>query len=66
MGDVTTGFLQIMHNGFALLGLAVAFVAIALIARPNLRQSGEEQLMGWLQARQEQVAVLVEAAPPEP
>ncbi len=66
VGDVTTGFLHIVHNGFALLGLAVAFVAIALIARPNLRQSGEEQLMGWLQARQEQVAVLVEAAPPEP
>lgn len=65
-GDVTTGFLHIVHNGFALLGLAVAFIAIALIARPNLRQSGEEQLMGWLQARQEQVAVLVEVAPPEP
>lgn len=66
VGDVTTGFLHIVHNGFALLGLAVAFIAIALIARPNLRQSGEEQLMGWLQARQEQVAVLVEVAPPEP
>ena len=66
VGDITTGFLHIVHNGFALLGLAVAFVAIALIARPNLRESGEEQLMGWLQARQEQVAVLVEAAPPEP
>ncbi|MBP6598568.1 MAG: lytic transglycosylase domain-containing protein [Giesbergeria sp.] len=64
--DVTNGFIHIVHNGFALLGLAVAFIAIALIARPNLRQSGEEQLMGWLQARQEQVAVLVEAAPPEP
>ena len=34
--------------------------------RRRLRESGEEQLMSWLQARQEQVAVLVEAAPPEP
>lgn len=65
-GDVTTGFLQLIHSSFALLGLAVAFAAITLIARPNLRQTGEEHLIGWLQARQEQVAVLIEAAPPEP
>lgn len=65
-GDVATGFLQITHNSFALLGLVVAFVAITLVARPNLRQTGEEQLIGWLQARQEQVAILVDAAPPEP
>ena len=50
--DVTEGFLEITHNSFALIGLAVAFVAIALTARPDLRQAGEERLMGWLQARQ--------------
>jgi soluble lytic murein transglycosylase-like protein len=50
--DVTEGFLEITHNSFALLGLAVAFVAIALTARPDLRQAGEAQLMDWLQARQ--------------
>lgn len=65
-GDVTAGFLQIIHSSFALLGLAVAFVAIALVAHPNLRQTGEEQLIGWLQARQEQVAVLVAPADLEP
>ncbi|WP_027996084.1 lytic transglycosylase domain-containing protein [Simplicispira psychrophila] len=65
-GDVTAGFLQIIHSSFALLGLAVAFVAIALVARPNLRQTGEEQLISWLQARQEQVAVLVTPAELEP
>lgn len=65
-GDVAAGFLQIIHSSFALLGLAVAFLAIALVARPNLRQTGEEQLIGWLQARQEQVAVLVEPALVEP
>jgi hypothetical protein len=54
--DVASGFLEVTHSGFALLGLAVAFAAIALTARPDLRQAGEEQLMGWLQARQ--VAVI--------
>lgn len=52
VADVTEGFLEITHNSFALIGLAVAFVVIALTARPDLRQAGEEQLMNWLQARQ--------------
>ena len=60
--DVTEGFLEITHNSFALLGLAVAFVAIALTARPDLRQAGEAQLMDWLQARQ--VALLGPLAEP--
>ncbi len=51
--DIVDGFLEITHSGFALLGLAVAFAAITLTARPDLRQAGEERLMGWLQARQE-------------
>ena len=63
--DVTEGFLQITHNSFALLGLAVAFVVITLTARPDLRQAGEAQLMDWLTSRQ--VALLgPQAAPLEP
>jgi soluble lytic murein transglycosylase-like protein len=50
--DVAQGFFEITHNGFALLGLAVAFSVITLTARPDLRQAGETKLMGWLQARQ--------------
>ncbi len=50
--DVAEGFFEITHNGFALLGLAVVFGVITLTARPDLRQTGEEKLMGWLQARQ--------------
>ena len=50
--DVADGFIEITHNGFALLGLAVAFAAILLISRPDLRHSGEAQLRDWLQARQ--------------
>ena len=60
--DVTDGFIEITHNGFALLGLAVAFAAIALFARPDLRHTGEAQLRDWLHARQ--VALL--GMPTEP
>jgi len=52
VADVTEGFLEITHNSFALIGLAVAFVILTLTARPDLRQAGEEQLMDWLQSRQ--------------
>lgn len=51
MSDVAEGFFEVTHNGFALLGLAIVFGVLALVARPDLRQSGEEQLMGWLQSR---------------
>lgn len=50
--DVAQGFFEITHNGFALLGLAVMFATITLVARPELRQAGELRLMGWLQNRQ--------------
>ena len=59
--DIADGFFEITHNGFALLGLAVVFSAITLTARPDLRQNGEEKLIGWLQERQ--VALL---GTPEP
>lgn len=59
--DIADGFFEITHNGFALLGLVVVFGAITLTARPDLRQTGEEKLIGWLQERQ--VAVL---GTPEP
>jgi soluble lytic murein transglycosylase-like protein len=50
--DIAQGFFEITHNGFALLGLAVMFAAITLTARPEIRQAGEVELMGWLQNRQ--------------
>ncbi|MBY4595455.1 lytic transglycosylase domain-containing protein [Ottowia caeni] len=51
-GDVAEGFFEIMHNGFALVGLAVVFCIIMLSTRPELRQQGEERLTSWLTARQ--------------
>lgn len=54
--------MEIIHSSVALIGLAVAFVAITLLARPDLRQTGEDQLMGWLQSRR---PVVVEVAAAE-
>ncbi len=50
--DIAQGFFEITHNGFALLGLAVVFGVITLIARPDLRDAGETKLTAWLQQRQ--------------
>lgn len=50
--NMTFGVFQITHNSFALLGLAVMFVIIALTARPELREIGEVKLFSWLQTRQ--------------
>jgi soluble lytic murein transglycosylase-like protein len=50
--DITQGFFEITHNGFALLGLAVMFAILTLTARPEIRLASEVQLMGWLQDRQ--------------
>jgi hypothetical protein len=49
--DITQGFFEITHNGFALLGLVVAFAVITMTARPDLREAGEVKLMAWLQER---------------
>ena len=51
--DIAQGFFDITHSGFAILGLVVVFAGITLVARPDLRQAGELELMGWLQERQE-------------
>lgn len=50
--QISQVFFATIHNSFALLGLLVLFATIALVARPELRQAGEVQLMGWLQDRQ--------------
>ena len=53
--DVAKGFVAITHNSLALIGVGVACTTLALAARPDLRQAGEEELMGWLQSRQTEV-----------
>ena len=66
--DIAHGLFEVTHNGFAMLGLAVVFVIVTLSVRPELRDLGEAELWGWLQARQislvgeEEVGEEVEAA----
>lgn len=59
LAAVTKGFFQLTHNSFALIGLAVLFAAMALVARPELRQIGEIKLFSWLQERQQEVSGMV-------
>ncbi len=58
--DIVDGFFEISHNSFAMLGLAVVFVAVTLVARPDLREAGETRLMALLLARQEATIGFVE------
>lgn len=58
--DIADGFFEISHNSFAMLGLAVVFVAVTLVARPDLREAGESRLMALLLERQEATIGFVE------
>ncbi len=49
--DTADGFFEIFHNGFAMIGLATAIVALVLLGRPDLRYAGETKLLSWLQVR---------------
>ena len=64
VSDIAQGFFEITHNGFALLGLVVAFAVITMTARPDLREAGELKLMAWLQERRvEMLGPQAEAEP---
>ncbi len=56
---VTKGIFDITHNSVALIGLAVLFAGVVLVARPELRQISEVTLFGWLQDRQVTVSGLL-------
>lgn len=48
--------IQTTRNGFALFGIAIACMLVAIAARPDIRSQGESQLREWLQSRQTQDA----------
>jgi soluble lytic murein transglycosylase-like protein len=49
--DTADGFFEIFHNGFAVIGLTTAILALVLLGRPDLRYAGETKLLTWLQVR---------------
>ncbi len=49
--DTADGFFEIFHNGFAVIGLTTAILALVLLGRPDLRYQGETKLLSWLQLR---------------
>ena len=50
--DTASGFFDIFHNGFAMLGLATAVLCMVLLGKPGLRHTTEAELLNWLQVRQ--------------
>jgi hypothetical protein len=56
LADAYRGFIDVSHNGLALLGTTILVVLVTLAARPDLRTSAEQQLLGWLLQRQEPTA----------
>lgn len=63
VSDVASGLFEVTHNGFAMLGLVVAFTAVMLTVRPEIRELGETRLIQWLQARHISLGMM--EAPPE-
>lgn len=68
LSDVGDGLLAVSHNSLALIGLAVLGGAVVLGGRADVRANLEEQMLSWLQNRQElrQVAVVEDQLADEP
>ncbi|WP_395699195.1 transglycosylase SLT domain-containing protein [Aquabacterium sp.] len=68
MRDVGAGLLEVSHNSLALLGLCVVAAAVFAGGRADVRDSIEQQALGWLLARQEArepVSPVTELAEPD-
>lgn len=54
--DVANGFMEVAHNGFALIGMILALGLTAMFFKPELRAHGESTLRSWLIEREVQTA----------
>jgi len=63
--DTADGFFEIFHNGFAVIGLTAAILALVILGRPDLRYEGETKLLSWLQVRHTVFTTDVATAPEE-
>ena len=59
--DAYQGFLDVSHNGMALLGTAIVVAVVTLVARADLRTDAEQQLLGWLLQRQDVAVMAIES-----
>ena len=57
LSDAYRGFVALTRNGMALLGAGLAALVITLAVKSDLRTDVEQQLLSWLQERQDSAVV---------
>lgn len=65
LSDAYRGFVALTRNGMALLGGGLAALVIALAVQSDLRTDLEQQLLSWLQERQDSIVEADATALPE-
>lgn len=55
LSDAYRGFVAVTHNGSAMLGVALAALALTLTVRTDLRTAAEQQVLDWLLDRHDAV-----------
>lgn len=65
LADAYRGFVAFTRNGMAVLGASLAALVITLAVQSDLRTDVEQQLLSWLQERQDSAVVADDAAMPE-
>ena len=64
--DAYRGFIDLTHNGLALVGLGLVVGALTLTTRGDWRDSIEQQALTWLQERHEPAVETAGAIEPDP
>ncbi|WP_084383493.1 transglycosylase SLT domain-containing protein [Hydrogenophaga flava] len=65
LADAYRGFVAFTRNGMAVLGASLAALVITLAVQSDLRMDVEQQLLSWLQERQDSAVAADDAAMPE-
>lgn len=63
LADVYRGFVALTRNGMVVLGAGLAVLVVALAVQSDLRSNMEQQLLSWLQERQDSAVVAADDAP---
>lgn len=65
LSDAYRGFVAFTRNGMAVLGASLATLVITLAVQSDLRTDVEQQLLSWLQERQDSAVVADDTTMPE-